>query len=72
VVESYGVEFIAIDGGKLRRYFSWRNFIDSLKLGRGYFQAPGVFRDFDRIVMTAGSYISVPVIYAARTCGRKF
>ncbi len=72
VVESYGVEFIAIDGGKLRRYFSWRNFIDPWKLGRGYFQALGCIQRFrPDLVMTAGSYISVPVIYAARTLRKK-
>jgi len=68
VVENYGIKFQVVSSGKLRRYFSLQNIIDPLKLGRGYIQSLEYLYKFrPDLVITTGSYISVPVVYAART-----
>lgn len=61
-----GLRFRAITGGKLRRYFSWRNFVDPFKIIFGFFQSFFflLFRR-PRLVMSAGSFVSVPLVWAA-------
>ncbi|MFH1522262.1 MAG: undecaprenyldiphospho-muramoylpentapeptide beta-N-acetylglucosaminyltransferase [Patescibacteria group bacterium] len=66
MVKKVGIEFKTIAGGKLRRYFSWKNFIDVFKVKIGFFQAIFIILKWKPgLVMSAGSFISVPVIWAA-------
>lgn len=66
LVESNQIPFKSIYGGKLRRYFSWRNFGDLFLIVLGFFQSFFIILKFKpNIVLSAGSFISVPVIWAS-------
>lgn len=65
-----GLSWRAIPAGKLRRYFSWRNFSDFGKIYAGYRAAREVIVDWrPQVVVSAGSYVSVPMIWAAHRAG---
>jgi len=65
-VESYKINFKAIASGKLRRYFSWNNFIDPFKIIWGFFQSLIILIKFrPNAVAIAGSFVGVPVAWAA-------
>lgn len=62
-----GVEYIYCPAGKVRRYFSLRNFTDAFKTLRGFFVAlRKMFFVYPDVVLSKGSFTSVPVIWAAR------
>lgn len=66
MVENAGMKFKAISGGKLRRYFSWENLFDLFKIELGFWQAFFIMLKWrPNLVMSAGSFLSVPVIWAA-------
>lgn len=70
LVADRGVRFYGIPAGKLRRYFSFRNLIDLLKVGAGFVAA--VFRLLalkPAFVFSKGGYVTVPVVAAARLLG---
>ena len=66
MVEKSKIEFKTVPSGKLRRYWSWRNFLDPVFILLG-----GIFGLFHllnfrpQIVISAGSYVSVPIAYSA-------
>lgn len=61
------VTYHAIQSGKLRRYFSFKNFTDPFKVGAGIIQALGVIRKIKpEIIFSKGGFVSVPVILAAK------
>ncbi len=66
LVRSQGIEFHWIFSGKLRRYFSWRNFVDPWLVLFGVIQSFFLLRRIkpDAIV-SAGSFVAVPVAIAA-------
>lgn len=66
-VMSQGINnFIAIRSGKLRRYFDWQNFLDIGNIILGFFQSIKIILQFrPNIVLTAGSFVAVPVALAA-------
>lgn len=67
LVESYGLEFVAISSGKLRRYFSGENFKDVLKINKAFWQSLRLLRRHKPdIVLTAGSFVAVPMVWAAK------
>lgn len=60
------IPFKAIKWGKLRRYWSWQNLIDPFFIKYGFFQSLFYLIKWrPDIVITAGSFVSVPVIWAA-------
>jgi len=66
MVEKAGIKFKAISGGKWRRYFSLENFVDIVKIKLGFFQALFIILKWHPdLVISAGSFISVPVVWAA-------
>ncbi|MCR4279889.1 MAG: undecaprenyldiphospho-muramoylpentapeptide beta-N-acetylglucosaminyltransferase [Candidatus Komeilibacteria bacterium] len=72
VVRRQDIEFHAICSGKLRRYFSWKNFTDPFHIIVGFVQAHKILRRFKPdVVISAGSFVAVPVVYAAKTLGIK-
>ncbi|MFW0837748.1 MAG: UDP-N-acetylglucosamine--N-acetylmuramyl-(pentapeptide) pyrophosphoryl-undecaprenol N-acetylglucosamine transferase [Candidatus Komeilibacteria bacterium] len=72
VVKKYNIKYRAIPAGKLRRYFAWQNLIDPLKVGAGLVSAWQVLRHWrPQVVVTAGSFVSVPVVLAAKILGIK-
>ena len=63
---SKGIPFKPIFSGKLRRYFSWTNFIDPLFVLLGFFQAFIILiRFWPDVVFTKGGFVSLPVAVAA-------
>ena len=70
VIKRYDIKFHSISAGKLRRYISWKNLIEPFRISRGYIQSlEYIYKFKPDLVMTAGSYVSVPVVYAAKTLG---
>lgn len=64
------IDFRVIKSGKLRRYFSLQNFFDPLRVAFGFFEAIAIMRNFKPdIAITAGGFVSVPVIWAAKLLG---
>ena len=69
MVEDAGIKFKAIASGKLRRYFCWQNFTDLFLIATGFFQALLIIKKYKPdLVMSAGSFVSVPVVWAAWLC----
>ncbi|KKQ78713.1 MAG: undecaprenyldiphospho-muramoylpentapeptide beta-N-acetylglucosaminyltransferase [Parcubacteria group bacterium GW2011_GWC2_38_7] len=61
------MNFKSIQSGKLRRYFSWQNFLDPLRLIIGIFQSLALIRSFrPNLILSAGGYVSVPLIIAGK------
>ncbi|MEK7557781.1 MAG: undecaprenyldiphospho-muramoylpentapeptide beta-N-acetylglucosaminyltransferase [Patescibacteria group bacterium] len=66
MVEKENIKFKTIICGKLRRYFSWQNFIDIFKIKIGFWQSFFILLKWrPDLVITAGSFVSVPVVWAA-------
>ncbi|MCK4553917.1 UDP-N-acetylglucosamine--N-acetylmuramyl-(pentapeptide) pyrophosphoryl-undecaprenol N-acetylglucosamine transferase [Candidatus Parcubacteria bacterium] len=66
MVENARIKFKPIFSGKFRRYFSLRNFIDPFFILAGFFQAFFIILKWKPdLVMSAGSFVSVPVVWAA-------
>ena len=60
------VAYHGISTGKLRRYFSWQNFIDPFRVIKGYFQARKLIRTIQPdVIFSKGGFVSVPVVLAA-------
>ncbi len=67
-----GIEVVTIPSGKLRRYFTWKNFSDIRNSMRGFFAARRILKEFSPdVVVSAGGFVSVPVHYAAWSLGIK-
>ena len=61
------VVYHAIAWGKLRRYFSWKNFSDPFRVVKGYFQSRRIMGEVKPdVLFSKGGYVSVPVVMAAR------
>jgi UDP-N-acetylglucosamine--N-acetylmuramyl-(pentapeptide) pyrophosphoryl-undecaprenol N-acetylglucosamine transferase len=66
MVAKAGLPFLSIVGGKLRRYFDWRNFFDILKVVLAFWQSLGLLiKNKPEVVVTAGSFVAVPLVWAA-------
>lgn len=67
------VPYKAISTGKLRRYFSWQNFLDLFRLIRGLVQAYVYLLKFSRqntLIFSTGGFVTVPVVFAAWMQGK--
>jgi len=65
VVEKAGVEFKGISAGKLRRYFTFKNFAIPFLMTCGFFQSFFAILKFKPdIILTAGGFVCVPVVHA--------
>ncbi|PIC96864.1 undecaprenyldiphospho-muramoylpentapeptide beta-N-acetylglucosaminyltransferase [Sporosarcina sp. P26b] len=61
------VVYHAIQSGKLRRYFSMKNFTDPFRVGAGTLQALAILRKLKpEIIFSKGGFVSVPVVMAAK------
>lgn len=59
------VPFVPIFSGKLRRYFSLRNFIDPFFILAGFIQSIYIIKKFNPdVIVSAGGFVSVPLVYA--------
>ena len=60
-------EFFGIPSGKLRRYFSMKNFSDLFRIAGGFFKAYHVLRkQKPAVLFSKGGFVSVPPCIAAR------
>lgn len=68
IKEIEGVTYHSIRSGKLRRYFSWRNFSDPFRVAAGYFDAKKLMKAIKPdVVFSKGGFVSVPVVAAAHS-----
>ncbi|MDR1353077.1 MAG: undecaprenyldiphospho-muramoylpentapeptide beta-N-acetylglucosaminyltransferase [Treponema sp.] len=68
IVEEAGIEFRGIPAGKLRRYFSLKNFVDIFKVLAGFFAARTILsREKPALLFSKGGFVSVPPCVAAST-----
>lgn len=57
------VKYHAITTGKLRRYFSWQNFIDMVKIPFGCLEAIFLIRKLNpNVIFSKGGFVSFPVV----------
>ncbi len=67
LIDRAGLGWRSIPAGKLRRYASWKNITDVIHVGRGYSAARRLMAEWKpNVVVSAGSYISVPIAWAAK------
>lgn len=67
LIEKMGITYYGIASGKLRRYFSWKNFTDPFRVIKGYFQAKKLVKQIQPdILFSKGGFVSVPVVFAAK------
>lgn len=61
------IKYYPIHSGKLRRYFSLRNFIDPFFIIIGFFQSLQILKkEKPDLVFSKGGFISPPVVFAAK------
>lgn len=66
MIAALDIPFHGIASGKLRRYFSWQNFIDPLFVVLGFLQSVFIcLRQKPDVVFSKGGFVSVPVVAAA-------
>lgn len=66
IISKTNIPYYTIATGKLRRYFSWQNFIDPFKIGWGVLQACYYcWRIKPTVVFSKGGFVSFPVVFAA-------
>ena len=72
IVVKENIHYIGISSGKLRRYFDWNNLLDPFRILAGFFQAYRIIKEIQPdIILSAGGFVSVPVIWAAWILGKK-
>lgn len=63
------MRYVAIPAGKLRRYWDWRNLVDPFIIVTTFFYSLWLMaRHNPNVVVSAGSFVSVPVVWAAWWC----
>lgn len=61
-----GVHYHAVKTGKLRRYFSWKNFTDPFRVMAGAFQSAALMGKIrPDVVFSKGGFVAVPVVFGA-------
>jgi UDP-N-acetylglucosamine--N-acetylmuramyl-(pentapeptide) pyrophosphoryl-undecaprenol N-acetylglucosamine transferase len=72
MIKKIGIDYKSISSGKLRRYFSFKNFIDPFKIIIGFFESCFfILKAKPDIVISAGGFVSVPLVWAAWLFGVK-
>ncbi len=66
IIGKTNLPYHVISAGKLRRYFSLKNFTDPAKILAGYMQAKRILKKIKpSAVFSKGGFVSVPVVFAA-------
>lgn len=66
MIDGVGVPYYSVRCGKLRRYFSWKNFIDPINLFIGIIQSYRILRKLKiDVVFSKGGFVSLPVVIGA-------
>ena len=67
LIEDISIPYHGISTGKLRRYFSWKNFTDPFRVMKGFGEANKLIRQLKpSVVFSKGGFVSVPVVWAAK------
>lgn len=67
LIEQLGVNYHGISSGKLRRYFSLKNFSDPFRILKGLNEANKLMTSLKPdVVFSKGGFVSVPVVLAAK------
>ena len=67
IINNLGIDFYSIPSGKLRRYFSFRNFIDIFKISLGFLSSILLLIKLKPdLIFSKGGYVTVPPIVAAK------
>lgn len=66
LIEETGTKYFGISSGKLRRYFSLKNFTDPFRVIKGYSEAKKLMKEEKPdVVFSKGGFVTVPVVRAA-------
>ncbi|KTC81382.1 undecaprenyldiphospho-muramoylpentapeptide beta-N-acetylglucosaminyltransferase [Legionella brunensis] len=66
MISALNIPYHAVHSGKLRRYFSWKNFLDPIKIFLGISQAYCLLRKLKTdIVFSKGGFVAFPIVVAA-------
>lgn len=66
LIEKIGIPYYGISSGKLRRYFSWKNFSDPFRVLKGMREAKKLIKKLKPdVVFSKGGFVAVPVVFAA-------
>ncbi len=70
LITEQAIKYHSVATGKLRRYFSLRNFTDPFRVIKGFFDALGhIGKIKPAVVFSKGGFVSVPVVIAAAVKG---
>jgi UDP-N-acetylglucosamine--N-acetylmuramyl-(pentapeptide) pyrophosphoryl-undecaprenol N-acetylglucosamine transferase len=65
LVSKAGIPFYGISAGKLRRYWSWQNFVDPFKVLKGISDAYGLLGKLKpQVIFSKGGFVTVPVLWS--------
>ena len=66
LIADYGLPYVGISTGKLRRYFDVKNFTDPFRVINGFREARKFLKKYrPDVVFSKGGFVSVPVVRAA-------
>lgn len=69
LIEQFGIPYHGISSGKLRRYFSWKNFSDPFRVLKGFSEANKLIKSLNPdVIFSKGGFVSVPVVMAGKRC----
>ena len=70
LISQAGIPYHEISSGKLRRYFSLKNFSDPFRVLAGFFQAKKILKaKKPDVIFSKGGFVAVPVVFAAKQLG---
>lgn len=70
IVEPWNITYRGIPSGKLRRYFSFKNFLDLFRICSGFFKSRRILKAYKpQWIFSKGGFVSVPPVFAARSLG---
>lgn len=66
MITAINIPYHVVSSGKLRRYFSWKNFLDPLRIVLGIGQAYRLLRNLNPdVVFSKGGFVAFPVVVGA-------
>jgi len=67
LIEEQNIAYKGISSGKLRRYFSMKNFTDPFRVLKGFSEAKKIIGEYKPdVIFSKGGFVSVPVVFAAK------
>lgn len=69
LIEQFGIPYHGISTGKLRRYFSVKNFTDPFRVLKGMNEAKKLVKILKPdVIFSKGGFVSVPVVLSGKRC----